>query len=57
MGRKALSTLEWIVIAVIAIAMITYVLGYWAGIWGTATSAAEKANSTFASAVGRLFGK
>lgn len=54
-GRRSLSTLEWIIIAVIAILMITYVLGYWAGIWGTATSAAEKANSTFASAVSGLF--
>ncbi len=53
--RRSLSTLEWIIIAVIALVMITYVLGYWGGIWGTATGAAEKANSTFANAVGKLF--
>ncbi|MFH0962181.1 MAG: hypothetical protein V1820_05875 [archaeon] len=54
-GKKALSTLEWIVLAAIAILMITYVLGYWSGIWGSATGAAEKANSSFASALSKLF--
>jgi hypothetical protein len=55
MKKRALSTLEWIIIAAVVLVMIAYALGYWKGIWGTATAAAERANWTFAESIEHIF--
>ena len=49
--RRGLSTLEWIVIAIIALVMIVYVLGYWGDIWGLITGQAETAKEGLTAAV------
>ena len=49
--RKGISTLEWIVIAIIALVMIVYVLGYWKDIWGAVTGQAETAKSNLGTAI------
>jgi len=49
--RKGLSTLEWIVIAIIALVMIVYVLGYWKDIWGAVTGQAETAKGSLNTAL------
>lgn len=54
-GRRGLSTLEWIVIAIVALVMISYVLGYWKGIWGVVTGQADTAKSAFGDAVANAF--
>ncbi len=54
-GRRGLSTLEWIVIAIVALVMISYVLGYWKGIWGVVTGQADTAKTAFGDAVASAF--
>ncbi len=54
-GRRGLSTLEWIVIAIVALVMISYVLGYWKGIWGIVTGQADTAKGAFGDAVANAF--
>lgn len=53
--RRGLSTLEWIVIAIVALVMISYVLGYWKGIWGVVTGQADTAKTAFGDAVANAF--
>ncbi len=56
-GRKGLSTLEWIVIAIVALMMIAYVLGYWKGIWTLVTGQADTAKTVFGDAMANAFSK
>lgn len=53
--RKGLSTLEWIVIAIVALVMISYVLGYWKGIWGVVTGQADTAKTAFGDSIANAF--
>lgn len=50
-GQRGLSTLEWLIIAIIALLMISYVMGYWGSIWGAVTAKAEVANRTLLDAL------
>ncbi len=56
-GRRGLSTLEWIVIAIVALVMISYVLGYWKGIWTLVTGQADTAKGIFEGAIANAFPK
>jgi len=50
-ARSGLSTLEWLVVAIIALLMITYVMGYWGSIWSAVTAKAEAANQSLIDAL------